>query len=65
MDYNTVIFTIRQSGHGIYRIITNNINFRKMNTACITDIDTLYETMEEISTTINNKHNMAVLFEVE
>lgn len=40
-----VIFTIIQCGHGVYRIITNHMQFKKMNTACITDIDMLYETM--------------------
>ena len=60
-----VVFTIIQCGHGAYRIITNHIHFRKMNTACITDIDTLYETMKEISTKINNEYGYVVLFEAE
>ena len=60
-----VIFTIIQCGHGVYRIITNHMQFRKMNTACITDIDILYDTMKEISTGINNEYGYAVLFEVE
>ena len=41
------------------------MQFRKMNTACITDIDILYDTMKEISTGINNEYGYAVLFEVE
>lgn len=60
-----VIFTIIQCGYGVYRITTNHMQFRKMNTACITDIDMLYETMKEISTEINNEYGYAVLFEAE
>ena len=64
MDKN-VVFTMIQCGHGVYRIITNHMQFRKMNTACITDIDILYETMKEISVEINNKYGYAVLFEID
>ena len=60
-----VIFTIKQCGHGLYRIITNHMQFREMNTACISDIDMLYEAMNEIATEINNKYGYAVLFETE
>lgn len=61
---NQVVFTILQCGHGCYRLITNHVFFRKMNTACITNIDILYETMHEISKKLNDVYHTAVLFEI-
>ena len=60
-----VVFTIRRYGHGSYRLTTNHMQFRKMNTACISDINILYELMQEISSEINNTYGYAVLFEIE
>lgn len=45
---NTIKCTIWKIGNGIYRITVNDIRYRKLNTACITDIDILFESMEEI-----------------
>lgn len=60
-----VVFRIIQCGHGLYRIVTSHMLFRKMNTACISDIDMLYETMKEISVDIKNEYDYEVLFEAE
>lgn len=59
-----VVFTILQCGHGVYRIITNHVVYRKMNTACITDLDILYETMQEIAQNVSEDCGRAVSFEV-
>ena len=59
-----VVFTILQCGHGVYRIITNHMVYRKMNTACITDLAILYETMQEIAQYVSEDCGRAVSFEV-
>lgn len=45
---NIIKCTIWKIRNGLYRITVNDIRYRKLDTACITDIDTLFESMEEI-----------------
>lgn len=59
-DMPPVIFTIWPN----HRITTGNIQFRYLNTACCTDICTLYESMKEISKEVKKKCGRDVLFEV-
>lgn len=60
---NTIKCTIWKIGNGIYRITVNDIRYRKLNTACITDIDILFESMEEIKGIIAEERNANVVFE--
>ena len=43
---NIIKCTIWKIRNGLYRITVNDIRYRKLDTACITDIDTLFESME-------------------
>lgn len=60
---NTIKCTIWKIGNGLYRIIVNDIRYRKLDTACITDIDTLFESMEGIKGIIAKERNVNVVFE--
>lgn len=55
--------TIWKVGDGCYRITINDIRYRKIATACICDIDVLFETMEEISKELKEKEDVLVVFE--
>lgn len=60
---NTIKCTIWKIGNGLYRITVNDIRYRKLDTACITDIDTLFESMEGIKGIITKERNVNVVFE--
>lgn len=51
--------------NGCYRITVNDTRYRKLDTACITDIDILFKSMNEISQALKTKENVDVLFEIE
>lgn len=55
--------TIWKVDNGCYRITVNDIRYRKLDTACIVDIDVLFECMEEISKELKEKENAEVVFE--
>jgi len=55
--------TIWKIGNGYYRITVNDIRYRKLDTACIADINVLFESMEEISKELKEKENVEVIFE--
>lgn len=50
-------------GNECYRITVNDIRYRNLDTACISDIDILFESMEEISEIITKEQNATVVFE--
>ena len=56
--------TIWRISNGCYRITVSDIRYRKLDTACISDIDVLFESMEEISKELKEKQNVEVIFEV-
>lgn len=56
--------TIWKLGNRLYRITVNDIRYRKLDTACISDIDTLFESMEEIKDVIEEEHGANVVFEI-
>ena len=60
---NTIKCTIWKIRNGLYRITVNDIRYRKLDTACITDIDTLFESMEGIKGIIAKERNVNVVFE--
>lgn len=60
---NTIKCTIWKIRNGLYRITVNDIRYRKLDTACITDIDVLFESMEEIKETITKEQDVTVVFE--
>lgn len=60
---NIIKCTIWKIRNGLYRITVNDIRYRKLDTACITDIDTLFESMEEIKGIIEKERNVNVVFE--
>lgn len=55
--------TIWKLGNECYRITVNDIRHRDLNTACISDIEVLFESMKEISKELKEKENADVLFE--
>lgn len=54
--------TIWKEGNGIYRITVNDIRYRKLDTACISDIDILFDSMEEIKGILENEQGASVVF---
>ncbi len=60
---NEIKCTIWKEGNRIYRITVNDIRYRKLNTACIFDIDTIFESMEEIKDTLKKEQGANVVFE--
>ena len=56
--------TIWKIGNGNYRITVNDIRYRKLDTACISDIDTLFSSMEEIKNVITKEQNVDIVFEI-
>lgn len=59
----TIKCTIWKIGNGCYRITVNDIRYRNFDTACISDIDVLFESMEEIKETITKEQDAEVVFE--
>lgn len=59
---NTIKCTIWKLGNTLYRITINDIRYRNLDTACISDIDVLFESMEEIKKTITKEQNADVVF---
>jgi hypothetical protein len=59
----TIKCTIWKIGNGCYRITVNDIRYRNLDTACISDIDVLFESMEEINETITKEQDAEVVFE--
>lgn len=55
--------TIWRLGNKIYRITVNDIRYRKLDTACITDIDILFDCMEEIKEILKKEQGSDVIFE--
>ena len=60
---NIIKCTIWKIGNGLYRITVDDIRYRSIDTGCITDIDTLFENMEEIKGIIAKERNVNVVFE--
>ena len=56
--------TIWKNGNGAYRITVNDIRYRKLDTACISDIDILFESMEEIKKILEEEQKAEVVFEI-
>lgn len=56
--------TIWRIGNGAYRITVNDIRYRKLDTACISDIDILFESMEEIKKVLEEEQDANVVFEI-
>lgn len=56
--------TIWKLGEKIYRITVNDIRYRKLNTACISDIDILFECMEDIKKVLEKEQNAESVFEI-
>ena len=59
----TIKCTIQKIGNGCYRITVNDIRYHNLDTACISDIDILFESMEEIKEIITKEQNITVIFE--
>lgn len=59
---NIIKCTIWKKGN-LYRITVNDIRYRNLDTACIFDIDVLFESMEEIKETITKEQDVTVVFE--
>lgn len=55
--------TIWKLENGIYRITVNDIRYRNLDTACITDIDILFECTEDIKKVLEKEQNANVVFE--
>lgn len=55
--------TIWKLGSEIYRITVNDIRYRKLDTACIFDIDILFDSMEEIKELLKKEQGADVIFE--
>lgn len=55
--------TIWKEGNGIYRITVNDIRYRKLDTACISDIDILFYSMEEIKGILKKEQGVSAVFE--
>ena len=51
----TIKCTIWKIGNGCYRITVNDIRYHNLDTACISDIDILFESMEEIKEIITKE----------
>lgn len=63
-DMKQIKCTIWRIGNGTYRITVNDIRYRKLDTACITDIDILFESMEEIKKMLEEEQKAEVVFEI-
>lgn len=59
----TIKCTIWKIGNECYRITVNDIRYHNLDTACISDIDILFESMEEIKEIITKEQNITVIFE--
>lgn len=57
--------TIWKLGNRLYRITVNDIRYRKLDTACISDIGILFESMEEIKKVLEEEQGANVVFEVD
>lgn len=55
--------TIWKFGNRLYRITVNDCRYRKLNTACIADIDILFDCMEEVKETLEKEQGASVVFE--
>lgn len=62
-DMEQIKCTIWKMGR-IYRITVNDIRYRKLDTACITDIDILFDCMEDIKRVLEKKQGVDVVFEI-
>ncbi len=60
---NTIKCIIWKIGTGCYRITVNDIRYCKLDTACISDIDILFDSMEEIKKVLEVEQGARVLFE--
>lgn len=60
---STIKCTIWIIGKDTCRITINDIRYRKLDTACIADLEILLECMEDIKQELKEKENAAVLFE--
>lgn len=56
--------TIWKIGNKLYRITVNDIRYRKLDTACISDIDILFESMEEIKSVLGKEQGASVVFDI-
>lgn len=56
--------TIWKLGNRLYRITVNDIRYRKLDTACISDIEILFESMEEIKDVLEKEQGASVVFEI-
>ena len=54
---------IWKMGNRLYRITVNDIRYRKLDTACITDIDILFDCLEEIKGLLEKEQDADVIFE--
>lgn len=61
---NTIKCTIWKIGKDACRITVNDIRYRKLNTACITDMEILLECMEDIKQELQEKENAIVIYEL-
>lgn len=59
----TIKCTIWKMGNDLYRITVNDIMYRKLDTGCISNINVLFESMEEIKNIIAEEINASVVFE--
>lgn len=62
-DMKNIKCTIWKLGNRNYRITVNDIRYRKLDTACIDDIDILFECMEDIKNVMEKEQNVNVIFE--
>lgn len=60
---STIKCTIWIIGKDACRITINDIRYRKLDTACISDMEVLFECMEDIKQELKEKENATVLFE--
>lgn len=56
--------TIWKLGNRLYRITVNDIRYRKLDTACISDIDILFESMEEIKNVLEKEQGASAVFDI-
>lgn len=61
---NTIKCTIWEIGKDTCRITVNDIRYRKLDTACITDMSILFKCMEDIAKELKEKENAIVIYEL-
>lgn len=55
-DMKEIRCTIWKLGNRLCRITVNDIRYRKLDTACISDIDILFKCMEEIKDILDKEY---------